>query len=78
MADQEITLKPGQKIKPSISNEIAQKLVQKLFNLESTSIKELNSYDDRNFHIKVYFKIYMIIPCLFLNFTSHILHIGQR
>lgn len=48
-------LKPGQQIKPYVSNEIVHQLVKKLYNLEVLAVKELNSYDDKNFHIQVYF-----------------------
>ena len=46
-------LKPGQKIKPHVTNEVIHQLVQKLFNVEVLGFKELNSYDDKNFHIMV-------------------------
>jgi hypothetical protein len=49
----EILLKPGQQIKPYVPNEVVHQLVLKLYNLEVISIKELNSYDDKNFHIMV-------------------------
>ena len=51
--EKEILLKPGQSIKPHVPFDVASLLVKKLFNLEITSIKELNSYDDKNFHITV-------------------------
>lgn len=53
-----ILLKPGQSIKPFVPSDVASSLVQKLYNLEITSIKELNSYDDKNFHIMVSFFSY--------------------
>ena len=46
-------LKPGQNIKPHVPNEVVHELIHKLYNLEVTSIKELNSYDDKNFHLMV-------------------------
>lgn len=51
MAEQ-IPLKPGQQIKPYVPLELVHVLVRNLFNLEVMSVKELNSYDDRNFFIK--------------------------
>lgn len=49
----EILLKPGQQIKPYVPNEVVHQLANNLYNLEVVSIKELNSYDDKNFHITV-------------------------
>ncbi|XP_059352974.1 hydroxylysine kinase-like [Daphnia carinata] len=49
----EILLKPGQQIKPYVPNEVVHQLARNLYNLEVVSIKELNSYDDKNFHITV-------------------------
>ena len=54
MEANQILLKPGQQIKPSVSNEKICQLLLKLYNLEVISVEELNSYDDRNFHITVY------------------------
>lgn len=53
MATQDIVLQPGQQIKPTISNEIVTELLQRLFHLEADTIKEQNSYDDRNFYVTV-------------------------
>lgn len=50
----EIVLKPGQQIKPYVPNEVVHQLVKKLYNLEVSSVKELNSYDDKNFYIMVF------------------------
>lgn len=47
------TLQPGQRIKPNVSVEQAKKLVESLYNLQVETIKELNSYDDNNFYVKV-------------------------
>jgi len=46
-------LKPGQQIKPEVTTEDVHHLVHKFYNLEVVSVKELNSYDDRNFFITV-------------------------
>ena len=62
MEENEILLKPGQQIKPHVTNEVIHQLVQKLFNVEVLSIKELNSYDDKNFHIMV-LALYFYISC---------------
>ena len=48
-----ILLKPGQQIKPYVPNEVVHQLALELYNLEVVSIKELNSYDDKNFQITV-------------------------
>ncbi|KAI9554916.1 hypothetical protein GHT06_020196 [Daphnia sinensis] len=53
MERSEILLKPGQQIKPYVPNEVIYELLLKLYNLEVISVEELNSYDDRNFHIMV-------------------------
>lgn len=53
MDEQQILLKPGQQIKPHVPLDVVHSLARSLFRLEVTSVKELNSYDDRNFHIKV-------------------------
>jgi len=54
MGDSEnLMLQPGQQIKPDVTPEDVHRLVQQFYNLEVTSVKELNSYDDRNFFIKV-------------------------
>lgn len=62
----ETLLKPGQQIKPYVPNEVIHQLVKKLYNLEVLSMKELNSYDDKNFHIQVFLflKIYVCFPKL--------------
>lgn len=46
------TLQPGQSIRPNVSVEKAQELVQQLYGIQVESIKELNSYDDNNFYVK--------------------------
>ena len=49
-----MSLQPGQQIKPNVSQEEIFDLVRKLYNLEvDDTVKELNSYDDRNFYITV-------------------------
>ena len=48
-----MSLQPGQQIKPNVSQEEIFDLVRKLYNLEVDTVKELNSYDDRNFYITV-------------------------
>ncbi|XP_045102821.1 hydroxylysine kinase-like isoform X2 [Portunus trituberculatus] len=46
-------LQPGQVIRPVLGKEAPTMLALKLFGLTVTSIKELDSYDDRNYLIKV-------------------------
>ena len=46
-------LQPGQQIRPVVEKDAAATLALKLFGLTVSSIKELNSYDDRNFYITV-------------------------
>jgi len=47
------TLQPGQLIRPVVTQDEAKALVEQLYGLKVVSIKELNSYDDRNFHVTV-------------------------
>lgn len=46
-------LEPGTIIKPALTVEMAEDLLSKLYGLKAVSVKELNSYDDRNFLFKV-------------------------
>ena len=50
---EELMLEPGQQIKPEVTVEDVHRLVCTFYNLEVISVKELNSYDDRNFFVKV-------------------------
>ena len=50
-----LALKPGQSIQPQASFDVASMLAKKLYNLEIKSIKDLDGYLDKNFHITVYF-----------------------
>ncbi|XP_053211425.1 hydroxylysine kinase-like [Panonychus citri] len=47
------TLEPGEKIKPNIDIDSAEKLVDKLFNFKVIKIIEIDSYDDRNYLIEI-------------------------
>lgn len=49
----DFVLKPGDNIKPQLNSEDAKKLILDIYGLEVVKIKELNSYDDKNFYIKV-------------------------
>ncbi|TRY69967.1 hypothetical protein TCAL_02331 [Tigriopus californicus] len=51
MAESE-TIKPGEIIKPFVTQEKALRLIHSLYGLETQKVKELNSYDDRNFLFK--------------------------
>ncbi|OAD54585.1 Aminoglycoside phosphotransferase domain-containing protein 1 [Eufriesea mexicana] len=42
---------PGQRIRPPGNNEIVLQLLTELYGLKSSSITELNAYDDRNYHV---------------------------
>lgn len=46
-------LQPGRLIRPMISVKVASQLVQNLYGLTAKSVKEMNSYDDRNFFVSV-------------------------
>ena len=43
----------GEVIRPQVSVAAAQRLVENLYGLTVTKIKELDSYDDRNFKVEV-------------------------
>lgn len=51
--DGSIPLQPGRLIRPMISVQVARQLVQDLYGLTADSVKEMNSYDDRNFFVTV-------------------------
>lgn len=46
-------LHPGQNIRPHLSQQMAMKLVQRLYGLKDITIVELNGYDDKNYHVKI-------------------------
>ena len=46
-------LSPGEVIKPQLTSDQAANLLTKLYGLQPTSVKEFNSYDDRNFFFTV-------------------------
>ncbi|XP_065355367.1 hydroxylysine kinase [Calliphora vicina] len=46
------TLQPGSDIKPKVTNEIVESLLRRLYGITIGEIKELISYDDRNFLVK--------------------------
>ncbi|KAF4520752.1 hypothetical protein B566_EDAN007381 [Ephemera danica] len=46
-------LQPGVQIKPSLSADGARALVERLYGVTVLSIKEMEAYDDKNYHIKV-------------------------
>lgn len=52
------TLQPGQRIKPNVSVNQAKKLIEEYYELQVESIRELNSYDDNNFYVKVHTHTY--------------------
>jgi hydroxylysine kinase len=51
MSDSVQTLKPGQVIRPNLTSDGAVILATDLYGLRINKIKELNSYDDKNFLI---------------------------
>ncbi|XP_036140012.1 hydroxylysine kinase isoform X2 [Monomorium pharaonis] len=42
---------PGQHIRPPITEETAAALLERLYGMQATSVRELNAYDDRNYHV---------------------------
>lgn len=45
-------LQPGQDIRPHMTVDTARDLVQHLYGLRVKSVRELNSYDDKNYLVK--------------------------
>lgn len=48
-----MTLQPGQNIKPPFEADQVATFVERHYGMKVTKVKELNSYDDRNFHVRV-------------------------
>ena len=48
-----IRLTPGQAIRPKLSEGEARQLVEKLYGVKIKSISEENSYDDKNYMVKL-------------------------
>ena len=48
-----VQLKPGQIIRPELSQEDASQLVEKLYGVKVKSISEQNSYDDKNYMVQL-------------------------
>ncbi|XP_014468097.1 PREDICTED: hydroxylysine kinase [Dinoponera quadriceps] len=42
---------PGQRIRPPVTGEIAAGLLERLYGMRATSVRELDAYDDRNYHV---------------------------
>lgn len=42
---------PGQRIRPPVTTEVAVALLERLYGLHATSVRELDAYDDRNYHV---------------------------
>ena len=52
-AEKSTMLQPGQQIRPQTNTTIAINLIKQLYGLTVTRIKELMSYDDRNYFVEV-------------------------
>lgn len=52
-SDSSLVLKPGQTIRPNVCPNYAIKLVSNIWGFDVQQINELDSYDDRNFHVMV-------------------------
>lgn len=61
-----VLLQPGQVIRPNISNDAAIKLVFNLYGLKVVAIRELDSYDDRNFYVQVS-RVILCLLDIFIN-----------
>lgn len=54
MADNTVLLQPGVSIKPVVPNqECIKKILKEIYGFDCVSIKELNGYDDKNYHVQV-------------------------
>lgn len=42
---------PGQRIRPPVTEEIAAGLLERLYGMRTRSVRELDAYDDRNYHV---------------------------
>lgn len=42
---------PGQRIRPPVTEEMAVALLERLYGMRTTSVRELDAYDDRNYHV---------------------------
>lgn len=42
---------PGQRIRPPVTEETAVALLGRLYGMKATSVRELDAYDDRNYHV---------------------------
>ncbi|XP_048746695.2 hydroxylysine kinase-like [Ostrea edulis] len=51
--ENETVLNPGEKVQPRLGEQEACHLVHSLYGLSTIKVEELNSYDDKNFHIHV-------------------------
>ncbi|KAF7415154.1 hypothetical protein HZH68_003643 [Vespula germanica] len=51
MEKSNMLLSPGQRIRPNMNEETVIDLLFKIYGLTVTSIKELNAYDDKNYHV---------------------------
>ena len=49
----ELTLQPGQIIRPALTKPTAIEIIERLYGLKVKSITEQNSYDDKNYKISV-------------------------
>ena len=46
-------LEPGMSIQPNLNLEAAISLVQRLYGFKVVKIRQLNGYDDKNYHVQV-------------------------
>jgi len=46
-------LTPGQRIRPVLDCDKAVELVESLYGFKVLEVRQLDSYDDRNFHVRV-------------------------
>jgi hypothetical protein len=49
-------LRPGDEIRPHLSQRTAMGLVQRLYGIKDITLDELHGYDDKNYHVKVSLK----------------------
>ncbi|XP_067210824.1 hydroxylysine kinase [Linepithema humile] len=42
---------PGQRIRPPVTKDMAVALLERIYGMRATSVRELDAYDDRNYHV---------------------------
>ena len=70
MSDLDNVLEPGEVIKPPVGCELARDILDRLYGF-SGELHELNSFDDRNFHVRLPDGEEYVLKVSILNFLTH-------